>query len=241
MESSEEGLWTQRCRGWWLEVDSALKELGCIRIQLDHAFYIYTHRRTGDVLGFVLSHVDDFLYGGTALFHRKVIRPIKQKYVIGACEESLFSFTGWNLEQNEEGITVTQRDYLNDLDLDQFETLMKDNGKDEDRLDKEQLELMQKANGILGWLAQVSKPDLAYAYVEFSSILKRATLGDAKRLIRMLKKARVDLDTIKFSNLGDVKNWRIKVYCDASFAKLNNVDTVTGDLVTDINQVESTG
>ena len=166
------------------------------------------------------------------MFHRKVIRPIKQKYVIGACEESLFSFTGWNLEQNEEGITVTQRDYLNDLDLDQFETLMKDNGKNEDRLDKEQLELMQKANGILGWLAQVSKPDLAYAYVEFSSILKRATIGDAKRLIRMLKNARADLDTIKFSNLGDVKNWRIKVYCDASFAKLNNVDTVTGDLVT---------
>ena len=77
-------------------------------------------------------------------------------------------------------------------------------GRNEDRLDQNQLELMQKANGILGWLAQVSKPDLAYAYVEFSSILKRATLGDAKRLIRMLKKARSDLDTIKFSNLGDL-------------------------------------
>ena len=56
-------------RGWWLEVDSALKELGCTRIQLDHAFYIYTHRKTGDILSFVLSHVDDFLYGGTELFH----------------------------------------------------------------------------------------------------------------------------------------------------------------------------
>ena len=109
---------------------------------------------------------------------------------------------------------------------------MKDKGRNEDKLDQKQLELMQKANGILGWLAQVSKPDLAYAYVEFSSILKRATLGDAKRLIRMLKKAQAELDTIKFSNLGDVKNWRIKVYCEASFAKLNNVDTVTGDLVT---------
>ena len=48
----------------------------------------------------------------------------------------------------------------------------------------------------------------------------------------MLKKARSDLDEIRYSNLGDVKNWRIKVYCDASFACLNNVDTVTDDLVT---------
>ena len=176
--------------------------------------------------------MDDFLYGGTELFHRKIIRPIKKKYVIGACEESLFSFTGWNLEQNEQGITVTQRDYLNELDLDQFEALTTAKGKNDDRLNQNQLELMQKANGILGWLAQVSKPDLSYAYVEFSSKLKRATLGDAKKLVRMLKKARADLDEIKYSNLGDVKNWRIKVYCDASFARLNNVDTVTGDLVT---------
>ena len=215
-----------------MEVDATLKKLGCIRIQLDHAFYIYTHRKTGDILGFILSHVDDFLYGGTKLFHKKVIKPIKEKYVIGACEETLFSFTGWNLEQNEEGITVTQRDYLNDLNLEQFDDLMNAKGNNTDRLNQEQTSLMQKANGILGWLAQVSKPDLAYAYVEFSSIIKQATIGDAKKLVRMLKKARSDLDVIKFSNLGDVKNWRLRVYCDASFARLNNVDTVTGDLVT---------
>lgn len=215
-----------------MEVDSTLKELGCVRIQLDHAMYIYTHRKTGDIIGFILSHVDDFLYGGTALFHKKVIKHIKTKYVIGACEETLFSFTGWNLEQTEEGITVTQRDYLNDLNLDQFEALMIAKGNNDDKLNQEQTSLFQKANGILGWLAQVSKPDLAYAYVEFSSLTRKATLGDAKRLIRMLKKARADLDTIKFSNLGDVKHWRLRVYCDASFARLNNVDTVTGDIVT---------
>ena len=89
------------------------------------------------------------------------------------------------MEQNEEGITVTQRDYLNDLNLDQFESLITAKGRNDDRLNQNQLELMQKANGILGWLAQVSKPDLSYAYVEFSSILKRATLGDAKRLVRL--------------------------------------------------------
>ena len=88
--------------------------------------------------------------------------------VIGACKESLFSFTGWNLEQNEEGIMVTQRDYLNDLNLDHFESLMTAKGRNDDRLNQDQLELMQKANGILGWLTQVSKPDLSYAYVEFS-------------------------------------------------------------------------
>ena len=219
-------------RGWWLECDTTLKELGCVRIQLDHAFYIYSHRKTGDILGFVLCHVDDFIYGGVRLFHKKVIEPIKKKYVIGACEDSLFTFTGWNLEQSEEGIKVTQRDYLNDLNLDQFDTLVNATGNNDDKLNQEQITLLMKANGILGWLAQVSKPELSYQYVYYSSIIQKATLGDAKKLVRLLKKAKTELDEIMYSNLGDVKNWRIKIYCDASFAKLNSTDTVIGDLVT---------
>ena len=174
------------------------------------------------MLGFLLSHVDDFLYGGTDKFHKDVIEPMKKKYVIGACEDTFFSFTVWNLEQTQGGITVTQKDYLEGLNLTQFDILQNAAGKNDDKLTDEQTNLMQKANGMLG---------LAYSYVEFSALICKATLGNVKRLIKLLHKAKSDLDVIKFSNLGKVENWKIKVFCDASFGCLSHTDTVTGELM----------
>ena len=200
-------------------------------MKLDHAFYIYVDEKTHELLGFILSHVDDFLYGGTDYFHEKIIKPVKEKYVIGACDDTLFSFTGWNLEQTQDGIIVTQKDYLAGLDLTPFDILLNNMGKNDDKLTDEQTTLMQKAIGILGWLSQVSKPALAYQYVEFSSLVRKATLGDAKRLVKVLHKAKSELNVIKFSNLGKVENWKIRVFCDASFGRLNQTDTVTGELV----------
>ena len=218
-------------RGWWLEVDSSLKELGCQRLKLDHAFYVYFDKKSRELLGFVASHVDDFLYAGNDRFHKEIIDPIKKKYVIGACEDTFFSFTGWNLEQTPDGITVSQKDYLDGLDLTPFDILQNLPGKNDDKLTDEQVNILQRANGVLGWLCQVSKPELAYYYVEFSALIRRATIGDAKRLIKLLHKAKADLSTIKFANLGDVKDWKIKVFCDASFGHMSHTDTVTGELV----------
>ena len=89
------------------------------------------------MLGFLLSHVDDFLYGGTDKLHKDVIEPMKKKYVIGACEDTFFSFTVWNLEQTQGGITVTQKDYLEGLDLTQFDILQNAAGKNDDKLTDE--------------------------------------------------------------------------------------------------------
>ena len=166
--------------------------------------------KTNELLGFILSHIDDFLYGGTDKFHKDIIEPIKKKYIIGACYDTLFSFTGWNLEQTQGGITVTKKDYLEGLDLTQFDISLNAVGKNDDKLTDEETNLMQKANRVLGWLSQVSKPGLAYSYVEFSALIRKATLDNAKRLIKLLHKAISDLDIIKFSNLGKVELWSPK-------------------------------
>ena len=54
--------------------------------------------------------LEDFLFYGEKLFHQKIINKVKKKYVIGAQEGTLFSYKGWNLRQDEEGITITQQD-----------------------------------------------------------------------------------------------------------------------------------
>ena len=85
-------------------------------------------------------------------------------------------------------------------------------------------------NGILGWIAGTSRPQLAYSYAHFSSRINTATKGDAKRLLRTLEKAKSDRSTLRFSNIGDVSDWTYEVYVDASPGKNHVFDTFTGEI-----------
>ena len=85
-------------------------------------------------------------------------------------------------------------------------------------------------NGILGWIAGTSRPQLAHSYAHFSSRTSSATQGDAKRLLRTLEKAKSDRSTLRFSNIGDISDWSYEVFVDASPGKNHVFDTYTGEI-----------
>ena len=47
-------------RGFYLEIRKTLEELGCVVSKLDPAMYLYL---LGVLVGLILTHVDNFLYG----------------------------------------------------------------------------------------------------------------------------------------------------------------------------------
>lgn len=216
-------------RGWYLEVDDTLLSLGGQKILLDYAVYIFFDSNN-KLKGIVVVHVDDFCFAGTPSFHREVIEPIKKKYVIGSHDISSFSFTGWSLSQDKTGITVSQNDYLEHVDLSKYEVLENAEGNNYDLLGPEYTQLFKQANGVLGWLVQISKPTLAYNYVDFASRGEYVTLGDARTLCRMLHKAKAEKSILKFPNLGPISGWTIMTFCDASFAKLTSLDSVASNI-----------
>ena len=217
-------------RGWYLELSQYLQELGGQLVDLDQAMYCFKDKE-GHLIGVVGGHVDDLVYGGTKEFHKKVIKRIIDKYVIGKVDVSKFTFVGWELSQNEGEILLSQKQYLEDIDMDEFQELKMAKGKKQEIVNDELQHLFRSANGLLGWIVQVSRPDLNFLFIEKSTKLGNATVEDCRGIYRVLLKARQEIREIKFSNLGPVSGWGLKLFTDASYRKLNTVDSVGGDLV----------
>ena len=216
-------------RGFWLLLDEELIKHGMERSTLDRALY-FMKDADGNIIGVLLTHIDDILWAGTQEFDDTVIRKIKEKFVIGKEEESVLTFTGWNLTQDASGITLTQSSYTENLKLERFDNFKKWTMKDEEMLNDSEQSQYRQAVGILGWLCQSSRPNLAFQSVQLASKLGKATRGDAKTVLRVLEKAKLDQQCIKFSNLGDPDKWSLEVFCDAALGKLNDTDTVTASI-----------
>ena len=217
-------------RGWYLELSQYLQELGGQLVDLDQAMYCFKDKK-GQLIGVVGGHVDDLVYGGTKDFHKYVIKRIIDKYVIGKVDVSKFTFVGWELSQTEGEILLSQKQYLEDIDMDEFQELKVAKGNKQEIVNDELQHLFRSANGLLGWIVQVSRPDLNFLFIEKSTKLGNATVEDCRGIYRVLLKARQEIREIKFSNLGPVSGWGLKLFTDASYRKLNTVDSVGGDLV----------
>ena len=217
-------------RGWYLELSEYLQELGGHLMDLDQAMYCFKDRE-GNLLGVIAGHVDDLVYGGNKWFHKHIIKRILDKYVIGKVDTAKFTFVGWELKQTEDSILLSQKSYIEEIDMEEFDPLKLAKGKKQEIVDDELQHLFRSANGLLGWIVQVSRPDLNFIFVEKSTRLGNATVEDCRSIYRVLGKARQETREIKFSNLGPMEGWSLKLFTDASYRKMNTVDSVGGDLV----------
>ena len=158
--------------------------------------------KDGSLLGVIAGHVDDLVYGGNKWFHKHIIKKILDKYVIGKVDTSKFTFVGWELKQTEDAILLSQKNYLEEINMEDFDQLKLAKGSKQEIVNDELQHQFRSANGLLGWIVQVSRPDLNYVFVEKSTRLGNATVEDCRSIYRILGKARQEFREIKFSNLG---------------------------------------
>ena len=103
-------------------------------------------------------------------------------------ESDSFNFTGWNLRQDSEGIILTQQSYLNKLSGEDFTALAAPVKDKDELLDSVGQKCYRKAVGSLGWVAQVSRPDLAYNHMNSSTKCGSATVEQGRKLARLINK-----------------------------------------------------
>jgi hypothetical protein len=84
---------TDVSRKWYCRME--LTKLGGVRSRFDHAVYYFW--RAGKLQGQVLLHVDDLLYGGIDVFHRKVMENYMKMFTVGRKEDTDFVYVGWHL------------------------------------------------------------------------------------------------------------------------------------------------
>ena len=222
-------------RGFYLELSKTLTELGCRQSRLDPALYVW-YDEEGVLGGMALTHVDDILHGsGTEQFEKKVMEPLKSKFLFGTEEEAEFRYVGMQIKQTSEAIWVDQNHYLETIDVPDVETTE----KNDDLMDNESQEEYRGIVGKIGWLGGLSRPDLAFDNVMLSSKLGKATNGDMQAAVKIVRKMKMHNTVMKFPNLGDIKDWSIDGFGDAGHRSLPDKISSCGGRVMIIRNVKT--
>ena len=90
----------------------------------------------------------------------------------------------------------------------------KDNNQE---LNLQQYKQFRGAIGKLNWLQEGTRPDLSFDTLMMSMKTKHATIGDAKKMNKIIRKAKSEENVVKFGKLGEVSSLKIAAFCDASY------------------------
>ena len=132
---------------FWLRVKEFLKTIGLKVMEGDEAFY-YLHRN-GDLIGMVITHVDDFTLAGTEAFVYEVIETVSRELTVSKIERDNFRYTGIDVKTVNDGIEVEMRDYVDSLEeVREIRKAVRD-----DPLTRAELKVFRKMTGKLSWLA----------------------------------------------------------------------------------------
>ena len=115
----------------------------------------------------MVTHIDDFMHCGSALFDNMVIKPLLGRFIPGKQETNKFCYIGFGIDQNHNEITLDQGKYVPEL-----QGIRIDPGQAKEKsslLTSEEQKQLRSLVGQFNWVAHGTRPDLAYEVVELSS------------------------------------------------------------------------
>ena len=136
---------------FYYSVVEAMQALGCQQSRLDPS--LYHLRENGQLIGFMASHIDDFLHAGEASFDDKVMARLTSRFMAGKLEVGSFGYVGFTIIQNEQGIvdgSIRVSGNFEDIVI----PPVKASQKHRPLVPSEQTQLRQIA-GRLNWIVQV--------------------------------------------------------------------------------------
>merc|ERR1712112_811995 len=100
-------------RKFYLKVKETLQKMGLKTLPGDDAVY-YEHKN-GELIGLILSHVDDFTIAGIPEFVERIVTGIKGKFTVSKVEEDNFRFTGLDVKTKNDRIEISMEDYAESI------------------------------------------------------------------------------------------------------------------------------
>ena len=181
---------------FWLRVKEVFKKIGLKVMEGDEAFY-YLHR-DGELIGTVITHVDDFTLAGTKAFVDEVIDTVSRDLTVSKIERENFRYTGIDVKTVEDGIEIEMQDYVDSLEeVTEIRKAVRD-----DPLTRAELKVFRKMTGKLSWLANSTRPDLSYTALAMSKKNTTAQIKDLRDITRVISKAKERSSKIKFSKIA---------------------------------------
>ena len=116
--------------------------------------------RIQTLIGMIVSHVDDFVYCGTVVWHEKVIHSLFRTFDIRETHCGSFKYIGLNVIQTDEGIIIDQQMYVNELEAIDISS---ERSKQRDApLTSEEKARLRSVSGQLLWASTQTRVDSAF-------------------------------------------------------------------------------
>ena len=212
-------------RQWYEKVAEKLEAAGFKRSVYDAGLFFLIDKQ-GKLIGIVGLHVDDFISAGTLKFSQSIVPQVLSIFQVGKSETTSFLYTGFQISQGKQGITLDQTEYVDRIDipiLDAASLLDK-----ERELEPKELTVYRMMVGSTNWVSRASRPDLCFDMVSLSTKFKGGRIQDLKDARKVLTNIVQNDASILLSNVGDLKEAELWLYTDASFGNLNEGVDSTG-------------
>ena len=202
-------------RQFYLSVREEMLKLGCKQCVIEPSLF-YKLSEEGKLEGLMVSHIDDFLHAGDSVFGEKIMDKFRDRFLAGKMEEDSFSYVGFRIQQNKQGILLDQGGYVDSVEVEWV---------DQGRLKQRQSELTafemtgyRSIVGAINWIVQGSRPDMAFELVELATRAGHATVDDLVRARKVLRRLQESESYILFPSIGFP--WSMYVFTDASLGNL---------------------
>lgn len=104
-------------RRWYLRLHKSLCKLGWVRSEIDPALWFLWNHQHDEIIGMVLSHVDDLLFGGNDVAAASLDQ-LGSELGFGSMEEGQFVYCGKQFTQHEDfSISISMEAYHENLQL----------------------------------------------------------------------------------------------------------------------------
>ena len=206
-------------REWYLRLRSELESLGMKVHSLDNGFFYLRSR--GELVGIVISYVDDILYGGTRQFTIQIISKLKTKFTISGEQNAAFKYIGIQLKQSEDfSIVLHQSNYATTLEPMKLKNERLKNKASP--LEKSEVKQLRSHAGQLNWLAGISRPDICFNLAELTAAIPQSTVETVLKMNKTIRHIRNTPSEILFPKFKSIQNLKLQVYSDASYKNLPN-------------------
>ena len=204
-------------RNWYFRLKDELESFGCKCSKLDPGLFIY--HSNSELCGIMMIHVDDILWAGVDKFEADVIDKVRATFNISSECKSAFRYLGLEVTHTVNGIYLSQRKYVSELQEVPIENHRKQ-CVNSPLTEKEKTQL-RSISGKLNWLSTETRPDLAYKVSQLASNMKNPTIKsliNANTIIKYVKQRNVDMF---FPSLEET-DLKVRCFADASYGTLED-------------------
>ena len=214
-------------QNWFNKYRQTVKEQGRLQSKLGPCvFFLWQEECLVGVMG---VHVDDVVIGGEGPLFDKKLQLLRSAFPFRKWQERRGTFCGSMLQQNPTSgeISVSQREFIDKMQKPKLRT------KDPITMEvnDEEVTSLKSCLGAALWLARETRPDLSIQVSQGQQLMPRPTLGEAKAVGNVVRRAK-QYQELEWTILPiPVKKLRLCLHTDAAFGNAKGKGTQAGYIV----------